>query len=409
MPLAIFDLDHTLLADDSDHLWGQYLAEHGVVDGEHYLRENDRYMADYKAGRLDIDAFLRFSLRVLGEHEPAELARLRAGFVEEKIVPVVAPGAPGLLARHREAGDHLMIITATNRFVTEPIAQMLGVETLLATEAEMRDGRYTGLPTGTPCFREGKVTRLEAWLADNGADLAGASFYSDSHNDLPLLERVERPVAVDPDPQLAQAAAEREWPRDQPARRRLDRPPCRCPGAVHAYPRPRRRARRGRRREGSPVARAAVCPGARAPTPVPRAGARGRCAQIAADRRATRALAPDGARQPRIRATGQRQPRDSGSRLRGLRPGERRAGCPTPDMLPRLLRVPWRSLRDPRARRRRSPIPGAGAGTAMPREPSWRAWRLGESTGARPGRTAGVDPCPRTQGPVRAQRQFSRR
>lgn len=210
--LAIFDLDNTLITADSDHLWGEFLAERGVVDGDHYRAENDRFLAAYHAGTLDIHEFLRFSLRVLARHDGNELARLRAAFIEEKIVPIVAPGTPSLLARHREAGDHLMIITATNSFVTRPIASLLGVDTLIATEPEVIDGRYTGGVTGTPCFREGKVERLEHWLAEHGATLAGSSFYSDSHNDLPLLERVERPVAVDPDDTLQAAARDRGWP-----------------------------------------------------------------------------------------------------------------------------------------------------------------------------------------------------
>jgi HAD superfamily hydrolase (TIGR01490 family) len=210
--LAIFDLDNTLLSGDSDHLWGEFLAEHGLVDGEHYRRENDRFLADYQSGRLDIFEFLRFSLAVLTRYDAGELSRMRARFVEEKIAPLVAPGAPGLLTRHRDAGDHLMIITATNSFVTTPIAQLLGVDSLLATEPEMRDGRYTGDVSGTPCFREGKVTRLDQWLTEYDADLSGAAFYSDSHNDLPLLERVDRPVAVDPDPVLDETARTRGWP-----------------------------------------------------------------------------------------------------------------------------------------------------------------------------------------------------
>jgi len=210
--LAIFDLDNTLLTSDSDHLWGEFLAERGYVDGDHYRRENDRFLEAYKAGELDIHEFLRFSLRVLSEHDSNELARIRAAFIEEKIAPIVAPGAPALLARHRDAGDHLMIITATNRFVTEPIARLLGVGSLLATDPEMKDGRYTGDVAGTPCFREGKVTRLHAWLAENAGTLDDAWFYSDSHNDLPLLEEVDHPVAVDPDRQLADVARSRQWP-----------------------------------------------------------------------------------------------------------------------------------------------------------------------------------------------------
>ncbi len=212
MRLALFDLDNTLLAGDSDHLWGEFLAEHGLVDGEHYRRENDHFLAAYQTGELDIHEFLRFSLAVLTRHEASELARLRARFIEVMIAPLVAPGTPDLLARHREAGDHLMIITATNRFVTEPIAQLLGVDDLLATEPEFRDGRYTGEVAGTPCFREGKVTRFDAWLAEHGAEYGEVTFYSDSHNDLPLLERADRPVAVDPDPVLTETAQTRGWP-----------------------------------------------------------------------------------------------------------------------------------------------------------------------------------------------------
>lgn len=210
--LAIFDLDNTLITDDSDHLWGEYLAERGIVDGDHYRAENDRFLAEYRAGTLDIHEFLRFSLRVLADHDAGELQRLRAGFIEDKIAPIVAAGTPDLLARHRQAGDHLMIITATNSFVTDPIARMLGVDTLIATDPEWRDGGYTGAVSGIPCFREGKVQRLQQWLQHNATDLAGSAFYSDSHNDLPLLERVERPCAVDPDEALATAARERSWP-----------------------------------------------------------------------------------------------------------------------------------------------------------------------------------------------------
>lgn len=211
--LAIFDLDNTLLVGDSDHLWGDFLAEHGLVDGDHYRRENDRFLAEYNAGRLDVEEFLRFSLQALARHETETLLRLREEFVRERVAPIIAPGAPGLLERHRARGEHLMIITATNRFVTEPIAEMLGVETLLATDPEFRDGRYTGNVAGTPCFREGKVIRLREWLPENtGAAIAESAFYSDSHNDLPLLEQVGRPVTVDPDEELRRIAEQRGWP-----------------------------------------------------------------------------------------------------------------------------------------------------------------------------------------------------
>lgn len=212
MPLAIFDLDNTLLNGDSDHLWGVFLAEQGIVDGEWYERENDRFYQEYKEGRLDIFEFLRFSLKPLSEHSPAQLQLWHQTFMQEKIEPILLPAARALVERHRAAGDTLLIITATNAFVTAPIAAAFGVEHLIATEPEMVDGRYTGNVAGTPCFREGKVTRLNQWLGRHRLDLAGSSFYSDSHNDLPLLQRVEHPVAVDPDATLARHARERGWP-----------------------------------------------------------------------------------------------------------------------------------------------------------------------------------------------------
>ena len=211
MPLAIFDLDNTLLAGDSDYLWGVFLAERGIVDPDHYERENERFYREYKEGRLDIYEFLRFSLAPLARHSPADLARWRAAFLAEKIEPIILPKARELVGRHRAAGDLLLIITATNSFVTAPIAARLGIPHLIATEPALRDGRYTGEVDGVPSFREGKVLRLEQWLEAQGATLAGSSFYSDSHNDIPLLERVDHPVAVDPDPALADLAAVRGW------------------------------------------------------------------------------------------------------------------------------------------------------------------------------------------------------
>jgi HAD superfamily hydrolase (TIGR01490 family) len=212
MPLAIFDLDNTLLAGDSDYLWGRHLVDLGVVDGDSYEAANQRFYDDYRAGRLDIDAFLRFSLRPLAENHPDDLRRWREAFVERHIAPIMLPAAYALVERHRSAGDTLMIITATNAFVTAPIAERFGIEHLIATEPAREGGRYTGAVAGTPAFREGKVARLKQWLEAHDADLAGSHFYSDSINDLPLLEQVDHPVVVDPDPGLAAVARSRGWP-----------------------------------------------------------------------------------------------------------------------------------------------------------------------------------------------------
>ncbi|MFO1420010.1 MAG: HAD family hydrolase [Candidatus Competibacteraceae bacterium] len=212
MTLAIFDLDNTLLGGDSDYLWGRFLVERGLVDGEAYERENQRFYDEYRAGTLDIHEFLTFALRPLAEHPLAELLVWRERFLEEKIQPILLPKAVELLERHRIDGDLLLIVTATNRFITAPIAERLGVSQLLATEPEFADGRYTGRPAGIPCFQHGKVERLDQWLEETGHDLADSWFYSDSHNDLPLFGRVTHPVAVDPDTALAQHARERGWP-----------------------------------------------------------------------------------------------------------------------------------------------------------------------------------------------------
>ena len=212
MSLAIFDLDNTLLGDDSDYLWGQFLVRKGLVDGEVYARENQRFYEDYKTGRLDIHEFLAFSLKPLSEHPREELDTLHREFMQEVIAPVMLPAAQLLLEKHRAQGDTLLIITATNSFITRPIAMALGVDNLIATEPEVVDGRFTGRVSGTPCFQEGKVERLKDWLTVHQQNLAGSWFYSDSHNDLPLLELVSHPVAVDPDETLADHAAARGWP-----------------------------------------------------------------------------------------------------------------------------------------------------------------------------------------------------
>jgi HAD superfamily hydrolase (TIGR01490 family) len=215
MQLAIFDLDNTLLAGDSDHAWGHFLAEVGAVDPDAYTRANDDFYAQYMAGTLDIYEFCRFVFQPLVRHPLPQLQRWRDTFLQERIRPMIAPCAPSLLARHRDAGDTLLIITATNSFITRPIADMLGIRELLATEPEFRDGRYTGELAATPCFQEGKIERLRQWLRERGEPesvMAEAFFYSDSRNDIPLLEAVRRPVAVDADPALAAHARHRGWP-----------------------------------------------------------------------------------------------------------------------------------------------------------------------------------------------------
>lgn len=212
MRLALFDLDNTLLGGDSDHAWGDYLCERGILDGIAYKARNDAFYQDYLAGRLNIQDYLNFSLEILGRTEIAQLDQWHREFMRDCVEPIVLAKGEALLAKHRAAGDTLLIITATNRFVTAPIAARLGVDILLATECEMADGCYTGRTTDVPCYKEGKVTRLNRWLAENAMSLDDSCFYSDSINDLPLLERVSRPVAVDPDPKLRAEAEQRGWP-----------------------------------------------------------------------------------------------------------------------------------------------------------------------------------------------------
>ena len=214
MRLALFDLDNTLLAGDSDYEWGQFLVDRGVLERESYEAQNRAFYEQYKAGRLDIHEFLGFALRPLAAHTPAELDRWHAEFMRARIVPMMLPAARALVRRHLDSGDLCAIITSTNSFVTRPIAREFGIEHLIATEPEKANGRFTGRVAGLPSFREGKVRRLEDWLNKLGyrlQDFQQTSCYSDSHNDLPLLERVMRPVAVDPDETLARIAAQRGW------------------------------------------------------------------------------------------------------------------------------------------------------------------------------------------------------
>ena len=212
MALALFDLDNTLLAGDSDHAWGEFLCRRGLVEVDSYRARNDAFYQDYLDGCLDVQAYQDFCQELLGRSEMAQLASWHREFMAEFFEPIVLAKGEALLRRHQEAGDRVVIITATNRFITGPIAARLGVETLLATECGMEDGRYIGRSVDVPCFQEGKVVRLERWLAENGLDLQGSWFYSDSRNDLPLLLRVSNPVAVDPDAVLRAEAEARGWP-----------------------------------------------------------------------------------------------------------------------------------------------------------------------------------------------------
>ncbi len=212
--IALFDLDNTLLSGDSDYEWAQYLIERGVLERGEYEGRNDLFFRQYKAGRLDIHEFLDFQLAPLASYPRAKLNEWHAEFMRSKVQPMIRAKGMELVQRHLREGHLCAILTSTNAFITAPIARAFGVDHLLATELEVRDGRFTGKPSGTPCFRQGKVTRLAEWLGERGrtlASFAASWFYSDSHNDLPLLERVTHPVAVDPDETLRGEALARGW------------------------------------------------------------------------------------------------------------------------------------------------------------------------------------------------------
>ncbi len=213
MRLALFDLDNTLLAGDSDFEWAQFLMDQNVLDREVYEARNQEFYDQYKAGTLDIHEFLDFQLKPLARHPRSQLDAWHREFMAARIIPMIAAGTAELLRHH--AGDIRMIVTATNSFVTAPITRHLGVPHLIATEPEQVNGEFSGRVAGTPSFREGKVARLEQWLAEQGktwADVTESWFYSDSLNDLPLLARVHHPVAVDPDATLRAHAEARGWP-----------------------------------------------------------------------------------------------------------------------------------------------------------------------------------------------------
>jgi HAD superfamily hydrolase (TIGR01490 family) len=210
LALALFDLDNTLLNGDSDHSWGLYLAELGVVDPESHRQRQDYFYQQYTAGTLDILDFLEFQLAPLAQHSVNQLLIWRSAFIEEIIKPMIASGKPELIEPHRQNNDTLVIITATNDFITQPIADLLGVSTLIATQVEFKDAAYTGKITGAPCFQKGKIERLNQWL-DHPSVFDKSYFYSDSINDLPLLALVDHPVAVTPDDKLRSHAQQQGW------------------------------------------------------------------------------------------------------------------------------------------------------------------------------------------------------
>ena len=211
MPLALFDLDNALLAGDSDYEWGRFLIKKGLVDEDSYEAENNRFYEQYKRGTLDIYEFCAFSFQPLAERGMEQLRALHAEFMRDVIEPMIGRRARTLVDNHKQQGDIVMVITATNSFITGPIVRAFGIEHLLATEPKIADNRYTGEIDGSPCFQEGKVQRLENWLAENRISLQGSCFYSDSINDLPLLEKVDTPIVVDPDEKLAALARQRNW------------------------------------------------------------------------------------------------------------------------------------------------------------------------------------------------------
>lgn len=211
MSLAIFDLDNTLITNDSDFLWGQFLVENDIVNAQEYEQKNRQFYSDYENGCLDIDSYLKFSLQPLSQHDPQQLYAWRKQFIEQVIAPLIAPATPALLDKHRYQGDTLMIISATNLFITQPIADLLQIPHILATQPEMKNGVYTGNYIGIPTYQQGKVEALKAWIATHKMSLEGSSFYSDSHNDLPLLHLVDNPVAVNPDNELQKVALKQHW------------------------------------------------------------------------------------------------------------------------------------------------------------------------------------------------------
>ena len=208
--LLIFDLDNTLLAGDSDRNWGIFLSEQQIVD-ESYLDESERFYNNYYEGSLDINGFLSFCLKPLIANDMSTLLKLREQFIEEKIRPIVTKAGKALIEEAHSEGKKVIIATATNNFVTRPIADIFDVSVLIATEFEIKDNVFTGKVLGSPCFRDGKLNKVTKWVKDNNFELSQASFYSDSFNDLPLLEKVKKPVIVDGDDKLKEIGKNKNW------------------------------------------------------------------------------------------------------------------------------------------------------------------------------------------------------
>ena len=211
MTLALFDLDETLIATDSDHAWGNFLITKGLVDESAYKLRNEEFFSDYKSGFLDINAYLEFSCSILTKFSIEDLAKFHKEFISTFISPFILPKAIQLIKYHRDKGDRLLVITSTNHFIAEPIVSLLGIDTVISSELEIKENRYTGKILGTPSFGEGKVARLRDWILKEHETIEGSFFYTDSHNDLPLLRVVSNPVAVDPDDILRKQARKEKW------------------------------------------------------------------------------------------------------------------------------------------------------------------------------------------------------
>lgn len=212
MALAIFDLDNTLIAGDSDFLWGEFLVANGYVDAEQFAAQNAQFYKEYQQGSLDITAYQRFALKPLSEQSMETLEQWHKAFMHTYIDALLLSKAQDLVNKHIQQGDRALIITATNTFITRPIGLRYGITELLGTEGEIKNNRYTGEVSGVPTFQEGKVTRLNEWLQQESETLEGSYFYSDSHNDLPLLNIVDNPIVVDGDDKLIQIAQQNNWP-----------------------------------------------------------------------------------------------------------------------------------------------------------------------------------------------------